>query len=71
MYNVDVERKLVVIQEYLVKNFPQYAVRCDDRASGEPVFVLISSGAVHVGSESAQLCSPTSDGNGVGVGVTG
>ena len=46
MDNVDVERKLVVIQKYLAKSFPQYAVRCDDRATGEPVFVLISSGAV-------------------------
>lgn len=44
MENVDVQRKFVVIQEYLVKSFPQCTVHCDDMTSEEPVFVLMSDG---------------------------
>lgn len=42
MNNLDCDRKLVVIQEYLVKNFPQYTVHCNEMTNGEPVLVLMA-----------------------------
>ena len=44
--NLDAERKLVVIQEYLVKNFPQSTVHCDEMTKGESVLVLMSDGTI-------------------------
>ena len=56
MENVDVQRKFVVIQEYLVKSFPQCTVHCDDMTSEEPVFVLMSDGTGNTRYESVQPC---------------
>ena len=44
MDKLEVERKLVIIQEYLIKNFPQSTVRCDGMTNGEPVLALMSDG---------------------------
>lgn len=44
--NLDPERKLAVIQEYLGKNFPQSTVHCDEMTKGESVLVLMSDGTI-------------------------